>query len=265
MRKKPGLRIIIILAAGLVLVGAARGGQLRGVQSGVGRITDPIGSFFWQAGSGTANFIRLIPQVKDLAVQNSQLAHEVADLKERLAQDSELRAQNEALRNQLSFGEVEGRRLVPAEIIAYQPDNFRAYITINRGHHDGLSEGMAVISEGSLVGKLSDVSEVSSKVFLAVDPDFRVAALDQTADSRATGTVRGQVGRGLVMEKIPQDQAVNVGDTIITSGLGGGLPKGFVIGRIQSINQKDDAVFQSAQVVSPVNFTQLELVFVVAS
>ena len=170
--------------------------------------------------------------------------------------------QNEILKRQLNFGASAIQKLLPAEVTAYQPDNFRAFISINKGARDGIKEGMAVTSEGSLVGKITEVSTTSAKVFLLIDPEFKVAALDQNSPSRATGTVRGQIGRGLFMDKIPQDQQVKPGDTIITSGLGGDFPKGLVIGRVESVNQKDNAVFQTAQIVSDIKFSQLEIVFV---
>ncbi len=199
--------------------------------------------------------------VKDLNSHNEQLEHEVAQLKLQLAQDNELRVQNDALRKQLNFSSTPASQLTPAEVIAYQPDNFREYITLNRGSKDGLKNGQAVVSEGTLVGKLVNVTANTAQVFLVVDPDFRIAGLDQT--TRTTGTIHGQIGRGLVMEKIPQDQLVNVGDTVITSGLGGELPKGLILGQIESLNHQNNEIFQTAQISSSVKFNQLELVFVV--
>jgi rod shape-determining protein MreC len=67
------------------------------------------------------------------------------------------------------------------------------------------------------------------------------------------------------MDKIPQDQAMTPGDTIITSGLGGDIPKGLIVGTVQSVNRSDNEVFQTAQLASPVKFNKLELVFVVVA
>ncbi len=260
--RKGGGRIIAILVIGLVLVAVGRGGRLRLVQNAIGGVANPVGGFFWNVGSKTSTFFRVIPAVKDLSARNATLEHEVAALRERLAADAELRTQNEALRRQLNFSELAPRQLIPAEIIAYQPDNFRSFITIGRGRRDGIADNMAVISEGSLIGKVTETNESTSKVFLLIDPDFKVGALVQN-EGRATGTVRGQVGGGLLMEKIAQDQIVHPGDAIITSGLGGDLPKGLILGRVESVNRQDNAVFQTAQLSSIVKFSQLELVFVV--
>jgi rod shape-determining protein MreC len=265
MKTRGARRIIIALALGLLVVSAAQLGFLRAVQAGVGRVTDPVGRFFWQIGTGVADGFRLLPVVKDLATRNAQLEHEVAELKQRLAEDAEIRNQNETLKKQLGFTEIVPQKLIPAEIIAFQPDNFRAFLTIGRGKRDGVIVGRPVISEGLLVGRVVEVSEVSSKVQLVIDPDFKAAVVDQSNESRATGTVHGQIGRGLYMEKIPQDQQVLVGDTIVTSGLGGDLPKGLVIGQVESVTGGANIVFQTAQLTSPLKFHQLELVFVLGN
>ncbi|HSH31760.1 MAG TPA: rod shape-determining protein MreC [Candidatus Saccharimonadales bacterium] len=261
MHKRPGRLILIMLALAAALVVINARGWLRPVRGAAGQVLNPIGGFLRGAGSSTGDFIGLVGSVKDLAARNARLEQEVASLRQRLVEDAELKVQNEALRKQLRFGEAQPRELIPAEVIAYQPDNFRGFITIGRGKRDNIKEGMAVVAEGSLVGRISEVSETNAKVWLLTDPDFKVNGLDQS--SRATGTVRGQIGSGLVMDKIPQDQAVKAGDIIITSGLGGEVPRGLIIGQVESVNQKDNAVFQTAQLVSDVKFQRLELVFVV--
>jgi rod shape-determining protein MreC len=262
MRRKPAQRIVIVLAIGLGLILIGRG-ALQSVVGVIGLVTNPVARTFRISGSGSGNFFSFIAQVKDLNTKNADLERQVSELKLQLSQDNELRVQDDALRKQLGFASDPAQKLLPAEIVAYQPDNFRAFLTINRGKRDGLRDGQAVISEGTLVGKLTEVTDTTAKVFLVIDPDFRIAALDQV--TRASGTVHGQIGSGLVMEKIPQDQVVKVGDTVITSGLGGELPKGLVLGQIESLASQDNDIFQTAQVSTPLHFSQLELVFVVTS
>ncbi|HSX48260.1 MAG TPA: rod shape-determining protein MreC [Candidatus Nanoarchaeia archaeon] len=262
MRRKPGNRILVLVAIGLVLVVMNTRGWLSPVKRLVSAVFRPAASLFGGAGSSTGNFFSLVGDVRNLSAENRRLASENADLRQKLAEDAELRQQNDALRRQLSFGEAESKQLLPAEVVSYQPDDFRQFLTVNRGSRDGIKEGMAVTAEGrQLVGKVSEVSDHEAKIFLLTDPTFRVGALDQ--ESRATGTIRGQIGSGLTMEKIAQTDVIKPGDTVITSGLGGELPKGLVIGRVESVDQKDNAVFQSAQIVSELKISKLELVFVV--
>lgn len=263
MRKRPGRKILVAVAMGAVLVVANSRGWLSPLRVVTGIVLGPVEGLFGGLGHGIANFGHLVITAKGLSAENTRLEAEVAVLKQKLAEDAQLRQENTTLRAELQFGEAVSKQLRPAEIVSYQPDNFRQFITINRGSRDGIKAGQAVISEGQiLVGRISEVTLTQSKVFLLTDPDFRVGAIDQDSPARASGTVKGQIGAGLLMERIPQDQPVKPGDTIITSGLAGELPKGLIIGRVESINQKDNAVFQSAQIVSSIKFNRLELVFV---
>ena len=65
------------------------------------------------------------------------------------------------------------------------------------------------------------------------------------------------------MEYIPQEEQIDVGDIVLTSGLGGVLPKGLVIGQVTEVLQMDYALFQSATVRPAIDFSRLELVLVI--
>lgn len=258
-RGSPKAWLGVILGVGLVA--AASQGWLAPLDGVLDHTVVPVGRWFARAGTGAGGFVRTFGSARDLADENGRLKHQVAELREHLAGDAELKVQNESLRRQLSFGEAVGQKLIPAEVTAYQPDNFRSYLTIGRGSREGIKAGQAVISEGALVGRVVEVGPGSAKVFVMNDPEFRVGGLDQ--QTRASGTVKGQLGGGLVMEKIAQSDSLKPGDTIVTSGLGGDLPKGIIIGLIDSVDQKDNQVFQTARINSSLKFAKLELVFVV--
>ena len=121
---------------------------------------------------------------------------------------------------------------------------------------------MPVVSGGAgLVGRVAQVGPRTAEVQLLTDPDSAVAALFQT--SRVTGLVVGQPDGTLRMEYIPQEENVDVGDIVLTSGLGGVLPKGLVIGQVTEVLQMDYALFQSAVVRPAIDLSRLELALVI--
>jgi rod shape-determining protein MreC len=261
MRKRPANRIVMVAVAGLGLVLLGRVGLLRPANNALGVVGAPVMQVFSSAGTKTGNFFKFLSQIKDLNRRNIELTREVNDLRLQLAADAEMRVQAAALKQQLGFSAgAADSETVPAQILAYQPDNFRAFITINRGRSNGLADGMAVTSQGVLIGRLVNTLNRTAQVFLLSDPDFRVAVVDQ--QSRATGTVHGQIGGGLVLVNVPQDQPIKPGETLVTSGLGGDFPKGLIVGKIETVSRRDNAIFQSAQVVPFIKIEQLELVFV---
>jgi rod shape-determining protein MreC len=112
------------------------------------------------------------------------------------------------------------------------------------------------------VAVLSEVQGGTAKIMLVTDPEFRLAAKDQ--DTNALGIVHGQLGSGLLMDKIGQTDTVKPGDTITTSGLGRVVPAGLFMGQVQAVNARETVIFQSAQISTPLKVNQLRFVFVVA-
>lgn len=257
-------RLFGIIAAGalFVVIGVSTGIQpVREVFAVIGQ---PFATFLSNVSAGASSWLNVGGSIGQLAKENQQLRAEVAGLRQRLSQETEIKAQNEELRKQLNVGSVRPDRLIAAEVIGYQPDNFRQFVTIGRGKSDGIEEGMAVVSQGALVGTVQEVTNTTARVFLVIDPNFRVTGLDQDSPGRPTGTVRGQIGNGLIMDKIAQTEEIKPGNTIVTTGTGNEIPKGLIIGRIQTVDRKDNGVFQTAQLTSSVAFNRLEVVYVVA-
>ncbi|HUC86918.1 MAG TPA: rod shape-determining protein MreC [Candidatus Saccharimonadales bacterium] len=264
MRKRNVSRRLIglVLVGVLLVVGSAIGllGPAAGMVSG---ITAPFQAGFSRAGNTVSGWLNVIGSAGQLEAENQRLQTQVAALQQQVSQDTEIKAQNAALRSQLNLGGIDPDRLVAAQVVGYQPDNFRQFITIARGSKDGITAGMAVVEQGQLVGTVQNVGPHTAQVFLVIDPNFRIAALDQDESDRPTGTIQGQIGNGLEMDEIAQNETINPGDTIVTSGLGGAVESGLIIGHVQTTSKQDNGVFQTAQVTSAIQFSRLQIVYVV--
>jgi rod shape-determining protein MreC len=263
LRRRRNNRVATIVVAGALVVTAGAIGWL----SPLGWLYDhtlvPIGHDLTSAGSGTGNFFHTASQLQSLASDNAQLQQQNDQLKAQIAQMSAIQRQNDTLRQQLGLQITGSTQTVAADVVAYEPDSYRQFLTINRGTKNGLANGMAVTSQGLLVGVLDSVTATSSKVLLVTDPQFKLAVIDQ--DTQAYGVVQGQLGSGLTMGEIAQTDKINPGDTVVTSGLGGVIPRGIPIGTVQAASGAQNAIFQSAQVTTDIVPTHLQLVFVVTS
>jgi rod shape-determining protein MreC len=155
------------------------------------------------------------------------------------------------------------QQTITAEVIAYDPNALTRTIVINRGSRDGVAVGMPVTTQAGLVGRVTNVTAVASRVLLVTDPSINVPARLQT--TRAQGKVSGLLSGGLRMELIPLDAVVEDGDIVITSGLEGTFPSDIPIGQVTSSLRETSGLTQSAEVRSLVNFDQLEFVLVVTS
>ena len=94
---------------------------------------------------------------------------------------------------------------------------------------------------------------------LITDASSAVASLLQ--DNRARGICRGQ-GEQLVFDFVLRQEEVQVGDRVVTSGMGGIFPKGLVVGHVKSINRQEYGLFQAIEVSPTVDFSHLEEVLV---
>ncbi len=149
---------------------------------------------------------------------------------------------------------------VEARVAGYEPGNLNRAVLISTGRDGNLLPDMPVLTGRGLVGRVIEVAPRSSQVLLLNDARSAVAALIQR--SRATGIVKGQLDGSITMEDIGRDADVQVGDIVLTSGLGDVFPKGIVIGQVVKVIQSDTAMFQRAIVEPSVDLSNLEVVLV---
>ncbi|GAC1369460.1 MAG: hypothetical protein NVSMB39_1300 [Candidatus Saccharimonadales bacterium] len=260
-RSKANRRIIIVVVSGALLVSLGALGRLEPVRwvfdRTLGSAVRSLSAVGGSAGEAWGNLSR----VSALAQDNSRLEHENANLRQRLAADAETRSDNELLRRQLGLEVAGTLKQVAAEVTTFAPDSYRQFVTINKGLNAGIKSGMAVTSEGVLIGTIADVKPASAQIMLINDPEFKLASKDQ--DTGATGILRGQLGHGLLLDEIGQTDVIKPGDSVTTAGLGGQIPPGLLIGKVQSVNTRTNVVFQSAQVETEFRVSGLRFVFVV--
>jgi len=151
-----------------------------------------------------------------------------------------------------------------ADVVGQEPNPYLRYVIINAGQAEGVAVGMPVVTGGAvLVGRVAETGLHTSKVQLITDPGSSVAAILQ--QSRATGLLVGQPDGSLRMIYIPQEDSVQVGDVVLTSGLGGVLPRGLVLGQIVAVVKQDFALFQETVVNPAVDYRRVELTLVIKS
>jgi len=227
-------------------------------------VINPIKKVTGKMARGIGDFWNNIKDIKKLSEVNKGLEKENQKLILKTSRIKELEHENQILRAQLGFIQTNPEyELVAAEVIGRDPNNFLQFMTVNKGSDDGIKKEMPVIVEGYLLGKISQVDKRSAKVFLITNPSSVVNAFIE--ESRATGIVRGQLGYSLIIESISQEAKVKLGDTVITSGLGETFPKGLVIGKVDQVEEREAEVFKKATVVPIIDFSSLEVVFVITN
>jgi rod shape-determining protein MreC len=178
-----------------------------------------------------------------------------------LQQQRALADRTRSLEKLLELRDRSKLKTTAAEIIAagVSPD-FRT-LTIDKGTSDGVGADMAVIAPAGVVGRVVLPSQRAAKVQLLIDRNAAVGALVER--SRSQGVVIGTGDERLIMEYVSGIADVMVGDLIVTSGIDGIYPKGYLIGRIESVEKGSGGSYKRITVTPAVDFTSLEEVLVV--
>lgn len=188
---------------------------------------------------------------------------------ERISRDIvKLRQENSELKGLLDFSKELSYRHIPAEVIARQPGNAFAVVTLNKGSRDGVKRYMPVVARTSgymgLVGKVISVGLGSSMVLPLFNERSFVASRLET--SRYDGLVSGRSedSEYLSMRNVTKIAIRNIeyGDMVVTSGLGQVFPKGIPIGRVRSVRSKAYETSLEVEVEPIVEFSKLEYVII---
>jgi rod shape-determining protein MreC len=196
-----------------------------------------------------------------LRADNDRLREQNASLQRQVAELQADGLDNTALRAALDFQRTYGHTTVAAEVVARGPDGFSPAVQIDRGSADGLKPGMVVVTGAGLVGRVSEVGQHAAIVQTLADPQSRVNAF--LSKSGLQGTVSGGAGP-LAMDVDPQfGVEPAAGEFAITSGVGGGYPRGLVIGQLASADHNDAATLDHASVAWANDLASLSVVLVI--
>ncbi len=202
--------------------------------------------------------------VTQLRQHNAALEAEVARLETQIIELQQQLAEYEILSTLLDFARAYPEYdYIGASVIGRDPSPFLQYVIINRGSDDGLRRGMPVVTQQGLVGRIASVRPLSANVELLTDPGSVVNIRLQP--SRAEAQLSGSLTGDLLLDWIPQEAAVEPGDLVLTSGLGGNYPANILIGQVTSVRSQDFDLYQSGSVQPVVDFTQLEIVLVITN
>jgi rod shape-determining protein MreC len=257
--------VIVLLAAMVILINAQSIDAPRDVAA---RLTLPVQRLLRQAGNELRGATGAAGDAATLRARNVELEQIVAQLTVENLRLKEIEAENVRLRSLLQFRDVnpsftyKGGQVV-GRIVANEPTSIVKSILIDIGSNNGIEPGMPVVTERGLVGRVTDVYRNAARVLLITDSSSNVNTMLQ--NTRLRGILRGQAGQLPIMDYLPQDQPILVGDIVVTSGEGGSFPIGIPVGQVVEVEQNDVEMFQRAAVRTTVDFDTLETVLVVTN
>jgi rod shape-determining protein MreC len=262
VRRRSGYLFLAVLIAQVVAISAqvsTKSGApvLEAVALGLFSEIQRLGSGAVRGVTGTWNgYVDL----RGTRAENEQLKQELRDARVALQQERALAQRSRGLQQLLELRERLTVQTTAADVIAAAATpEFRA-ITIDKGTLGGLRPDMAVVAPSGVVGRIVVPSARAAKVQLLIDRNAAAGALIER--TRAQGVALGDGGDRLRLEYLSGTADLVVGDTIVTSGIDGIYPKGFVIGWIDRVERVGTG-YGEVTIRPAVDFARLEEVLVV--
>jgi rod shape-determining protein MreC len=199
---------------------------------------------------------------KNVRAENLRLREENQRLRLEALAVSETAEENRRLRRLLDLRSRLPMQTLAGEVIGREWGGWVRSLTVNRGRADDVQRLTAVISPDGLVGRVVDVRPGASVVQVLTDPASTVGA--HAVRSRTPGVVEGEPRGTLRFKYMARDgTGLQVGDLVVTSGLGGVFPRGIPIGRVKAIEDRGAALFSYATLEPAVDFARLDEVLLV--
>ncbi len=230
----------------LLLGGHLRWQWFRDAESYLSVIASP---FYWLADLPARLSIWSDHNLHDwqgLARDNKMLREENLILQARVAKMAALTAENARLRQLLNSATHVEDRVVIAELTGVAPDPVRHRVVIDKGASAGVRIGQAVIDAHGLVGQVVEVAPFFSRVLLITDPTHAVPVQVNRNGVRAIAEGSGRID-SLELANVAATTDIEVGDLLVTSGLGGRFPAGYPVALVYEVVEDPGEPFMTVR------------------
>jgi rod shape-determining protein MreC len=219
-------------------------------------VQEGIASSKKSASSLWENYLLIV----DTSKENTVLKKQISRLESDLTSMEEIRKENLRLKHLLNFSDGLSPQRVLAQVVGWDSANEFKVIRLNKGSDHGIKVMSPVITDHGLVGYVYRVTDNYSDVLTILDQNNRVDVVVER--TRTHGIVEGVFNFKCALKYIMRNEPVEVGDKLITAGVGGIYPKGIKVGMITDISKENFGMTLSLEVIPSVDFDKLEEVLV---
>ena len=199
-----------------------------------------------------------------LISENGYLKAQLIELKVRLQTYNNLALENQKISKLLdSSYKIPNHNVKLARVKSISQSRLSKKIIIGKGSNDGVTLSELIISSDGAVGQVIQVTPMFSTVRLLTDPTQHMPV--KNSRNGIKGITKGVASseNSMIIEFIPLDSDVKIGDFFLTSGIGNSYPSGYLVGRVSLINDSLDASFLSITLEPAQNMNKLEMVLIV--
>lgn len=179
-----------------------------------------------------------------------------------------LRQENNELKELLELNEtITDYEILNASVIVRDFNSWNNHIYIDRGLTSGVELDMAVITNDGLIGRISEVNNFTAKVKLLTSSDFqnKISSLVKNDETTTFGVIEEYdiLKNYLIFNSSQENEVLQVGNAVMTSGYGGVYPQGILIGYIDVIEQDQFGLTSIAKITPVADFNNIQTVTVI--
>lgn len=239
-------------------------------------VRDTVGfvqGVFYKPASYIAGFFEDVGEMKEVFEENERLKKAVALYARESAEYNMIKNDNKRLMDDLKFTEEQKKRYDydyrPANVLSVNQDPNNHTLVIDLGAQDGVRMNMSVTSVDGMVGVISQVGNFTStvKLLTTLDPqDSKRQQIAATVSDKDTfGIIESydKKTKMLKMTRIPEDDPIKVGDLIVSSGNGGVIPRGMIIGTVKKVETGEFGLTRTATIEPAASFQDWKTLLVV--
>ena len=218
-----------------------------------------VSAAVYKAFNGVTSYFHLRGINESLQQRNAALEMELIELREQM---NDLALLSPDSLHQSSLRQY---NFVMAHVISNsiaQPNN---YITIDRGHIDGISPEMGVIDQNGVVGIVNVVGPHAARIISLLNPHLRLSCKLKSNGFYGSLVWDGKSPQYAVLEELPKHVTFHKGDTVVTSGYSAVFPEGIIVGTVTGLARDMSDSFVSLRVKLTTNFSQLSNVRVITN
>jgi len=239
-KKRPFIIVICILLVFALLTYQSLKGESRFLNLAV----YPL-SLIMQADSAVINGVKNLLGIGK-EDEDKRLLNNARRLASEASKYTAIESENNRLRALLDLKSQRTDTVTAAEVFARDPTNWFQVLWINKGLSDGISKDMTAVTYAGVVGRVYRV--LGSKAGILLLTDINSAAAVRIQPSGIDGILEGRGARNCFLKYIPQDAEIEIGQTVVTSGLDGIYPEGLLTGYITNIAKKSGEFFWDIEV-----------------
>lgn len=179
---------------------------------------------------------------KSLVEENRRLKQEQLVYKTRLLKFSALEKENIRLRDLLDSSFKLGEQVLVGELLAVNLDPYKHTVLVDKGSRFGVVVGQPVLDANGVVGQVYRANPLNSEIVLISDPSHALPVQVNRNGLRTIAVGAGKINE-LSLPFLPNNVDIQVGDLIVTSGLGGTFPQGYPVGTITEVTAQPEKSF----------------------